>query len=56
MDNRRNRNRDWEEDEEGPIVKGGIELSGEVLYGVAPVQAAIRAGRRELYTLYVQVS
>lgn len=56
QDYRRGRGRGGDEEEGGPLVRGGIELSGEVLYGVAPVQAAIRAGRRELFTLYVQVS
>ncbi|GAQ89804.1 hypothetical protein KFL_005640050 [Klebsormidium nitens] len=54
QDYRRGRGRPGEEEEVGPLVRGGIELSGEVLYGVAPVHAAIRAGRRELFTLYVQ--
>lgn len=29
-------------------------LQGEALYGVSPVAAAIAAGRRKLYTLYIQ--
>jgi len=46
----------WEASREstGSGVGGVPAVMGEVLYGVAPVQAALRAGKREVFTLYVQ--
>ncbi|KAL0702917.1 hypothetical protein Bca4012_059039 [Brassica carinata] len=42
--------RTWQEATESSVPR----MVGEVVYGVSPVLAALSAGRRELYALYVQ--